>query len=129
LGLYMAENDWTVEFHDEFDKEFNQLAEVVQNEILTLALLVKREGPQLGRPHADTLNASKYSNMKELRTKVNNGVWRIAFAFDPNRRAVMLIAADKAGKSEKRFYKQLIATADARFAQWLKEIEKNGSHT
>ncbi|WP_312863458.1 type II toxin-antitoxin system RelE/ParE family toxin [Rhizobium leguminosarum] len=71
-------------------------------------------GPQLGRPYADTLKGSKHSNMKEMRFSAVDSEWRAAFAFDPQRNAILLIAGDKCG-SQKRFYKQLIAKADIRF--------------
>ena len=57
--------------------------------------------------------------MKELRFNADNGVWRVAFAFDPKRRAVLLLAGDKSGTSEKRFYRQLIKKADDRFDRHL----------
>jgi hypothetical protein len=53
--------------------------------------------------------------MKELRFEAADGVWRVAFAFDPVRAAVQLVAGDKSGVSEKRFYKRLIDIADRRF--------------
>ncbi|WP_352550147.1 type II toxin-antitoxin system RelE/ParE family toxin [Mesorhizobium australicum] len=62
-------------------------------------------GPQLGRPHADTLNESSFANMKELRFDADDGVWRVAFAFDRKRKAILLVAGDQSGVSEKRFYK------------------------
>jgi hypothetical protein len=68
---------------------------------------------------ADTLNGSQFSNMKELRFKAAGGVWRVAFAFDPNREGVLLVAGDKSGGSEDRFYKRLIAKADERYAGHL----------
>jgi len=58
--------------------------------------------------------------MKELRFDADNGVWRVAFAFDPKRQAVLLVAGNKAGTSRKRFYKQLVKKADERFTEWLK---------
>ena len=61
--------------------------------------------------------------MKELRCNAADGVWRIAFAFDPDRQAILLVGGDKSGGSEKRFYKQLIARADDRFDRHL-EIRK-----
>jgi len=57
--------------------------------------------------------------MKELSCNAADGVWRIAFAFDPSRQAILLVAGDKSGGSEKRFYKQLIAKADERFERHL----------
>ena len=77
--------------------------------------LVEQFDPQLGRPRADTLSGSRHPNIKELRFDAADGVWRVAFAFDPNRKAILLAAGDKSGGSEKRFYRQLIAKADARF--------------
>ena len=77
--------------------------------------MLERFGPQLGRPRVDTLKGSRHANMKELRFDAADGVWRVAFAFDPKRNAVLLIAGDKSGGAEKRFYRQLIAKADERF--------------
>ena len=53
--------------------------------------------------------------MKELRFSVGDGEWRIAYAFDPRRHAIMLVGASKSGVSSDRFYRRLIATADRRF--------------
>lgn len=107
--------DWLVLIHDAFEPEFDNLPEAVQDEILAHAKLLERFGPLLGRPRVDTLNGSRHSNMKELRFEAADGVWRIAFAFDPKRRAVLLVAGDKSGGSERRFYAELIRKADARF--------------
>jgi hypothetical protein len=110
---------WTVSFAEEFEPEFDVLPQEVQDAILARALLLEREGPMLGRPHADTLTGSKHANMKELRCNAADGVWRIAFAFDPDRQAILLVGGDKSGGSEKRFYKSLIARADDRFDRHL----------
>jgi hypothetical protein len=63
----------------------------------------------------DTLNDSRHANMKELRVGGTDGEWRVAFAFDPRRRAILLVAGDKSGGSEKKFYRALIRKADDRF--------------
>jgi hypothetical protein len=57
--------------------------------------------------------------MKELRFAAADGVWRIAFAFDPERQAILPVAGDKSGVAQRRFYKALITKADARFAEHL----------
>ncbi len=80
---------WTVEIGDEFEPEFNNLHEDVRTEILALSRLLQQFGPQLGRPRADTLNGSRYANMKELRFSAADGEWRLAFAFDPKRKAIL----------------------------------------
>lgn len=114
---------WTVLYHDAFLPEFEELAEDVQDELLALAELLGESGPTLGRPHADTLAGSKHANMKKLRFTADDGVWRVAFAFDPKRRAIILVAGDKGGVAQKRFYKGLIAKADARFAEHLETLK------
>ena len=81
-------------------------------------------GPMLGRPHVDTLKNSKHNNMKELRFDAADGVWRVAFAFDIARQAVVLVAGDKSGGSEAQFYRNLIATADKRFDDHLARQKK-----
>jgi len=115
---------WEVEFHEEFDPEFDALPEDVQDDIRALAGALEAIGPLLGRPHADTLKGSRYANMKELRVDAADGVWRVAFAFDPRRTAVLLVAANKSGVSEKRFYRQLLEKADRRFAEHLSRMKK-----
>ncbi len=110
---------WLVEFDDAFAVEFRELEPVVQEELLAVARLLADYGPQLGRPYADTLKGSKHANMKELRFAALDCAWRVAFAFDPERKAVLLVAGDKSGGSQRRFYRQLIAKADARFSAHL----------
>ena len=96
----------------------------VQDELLAVSALLETYGPALGRPHVDTLAGSKHANMKELRFRAADGVWRVAYAFDPNRQAILLIAGDKAGVAQARFYKALIRKADARFSSYLKALKE-----
>jgi hypothetical protein len=113
---------WIVEFHPEFNTEINQLSSNVRVELLAHARLLAEFGPTLKRPHADTLNGSGFANMKELRFKAGGGVWRVAFAFDPRRHGIMLVAGNKTTSSSRRFYKDLIAKADARYREHLTTI-------
>lgn len=114
---------WTVTNHDDFDAEFDALPEAVQDALLAVALVLADMGPVLGRPHVDTLEGSRYPNMKELRFDADDGVWRVAFAFDPARKAILLVAGDKSGVAQRRFYKTLIAKADTRFANHLEKLK------
>ena len=115
---------WAVELGDEFEPEFYALPGDVRLEILAISRLLQQFGPQLGRPRVDTLKGSRHANMKELRFDAADGVWRVAFAFDPKRRAVLLVAGDKSGGSETRFYKQLAIKADERFDARLARLKK-----
>src|SRR5882724_4444130 len=103
---------WTVATTDEFDEWFTALDEDGRVEVMAKVHLLKILGPRLARPHADTLNGSRHSNMKELRADTKDKVMRVAFAFDPDRAAILLVAGDKSGVNQKRFYRQLIAKAD-----------------
>jgi len=114
---------WPIVFHPKFDREFEDLAESVQDELLAHLKLLQQFGPQLGRPRVDTLKGSRHNNMKELRFDAADGVWRFAFAFDPNRRAILLCGGDKSGVSEKRFYRLLIDKADERFDAHVARIK------
>lgn len=123
--------EWTIAFYADFEEEFAELSEAVQDELLATLLLLKQFGPGLGRPAVDTLEGSKHSNMKELRFDADDGVWRVAFAFDPRRKAILLVAGDKSGVAQKRFYKQLLKKADKRFDEHLDMLKekKDGKNT
>lgn len=115
---------WTVLLHDDFVVEVQALKEELQDELLAHAHLLAEFGPSLGRPTVDTLKGSRHANMKELRFAWHRGAWRVAFAFDPRRRAVLLVCADKDGADQKRFYKRLLMLADGRYDDHLSSLEK-----
>jgi len=118
-------NPWKVRFAREFDREFGALDEAVQIELVSHAEVLEQLGPNLGRPIVDTLRGSLYSNMKELRFNADGGVWRVAFAFDPDSNGILLVAGNKAdlwGRNEKDFYKRLIGTADERFGAYVDRV-------
>jgi hypothetical protein len=121
---------WTVQIADEFQSEFLALDRAVRIELAANAAVLEQFGPHLGRPRVDTLNGSRHANMKELRFRAARGVWRVAFAFDPQRRAILLVAGDKGGIGEGRFYRSLTRRADSRFEAHLArmaELEKGDS--
>ena len=117
---------WVVKINREFKPEFDRLQEDVQDAILTMSRHLQQFGPQLGRPQVDTLKGSRHANMKEARFSVADGEWRLAFAFDPRRRAMLLVAGDKSGGSARRFYRALIRKADERFDRHLARLAKEG---
>jgi hypothetical protein len=116
---------WTVFFHDAFDAEFEALVEELQDELLAHAKLLAAFGPDLGRPTVDTLKGSRHTNMKELRFSWSGQVWRVAFAFDPQRQAILLVGGDKGGADQRRFYKRLLAVADARYDDHLDTLSQS----
>ncbi len=120
---------WIVSFHDAFDTEFAALVEDLQDELLAHALLLAEFGPSLGRPTVDTLKGSRHANMKELRFAWNGQVWRVAFAFDPQRQAILVVGGDKGGADQRRFYKRLLTVADARYDDHLGSLGQSGKES
>ena len=104
--------------------KFDALPDDVHSELRAHALVLEQFGPHLGWPRVDTPKGWRHANMKELRFDAGDGVWRVAFAFDPKRNAVLLIVGDNSGGGAKRFYRQLIAKADERFDEHLSRTKK-----
>ena len=113
---------WEVIYHPLFALEHESLPRYVQVALGKRVEVLHQQGPSMGRPRADTLRASRYANMKELRLKTRIGVWRVAFIFDPNRQAILLLAGNKEGENERRFYSDFIREADDRFDDHLDRL-------
>ena len=113
---------WPIFFDDECAVWFEGLNEGLQDAILALVGLLREYGPQLGRPRVDTLKGSKFDNMKELRVQYAGEPWRILFAFDPERNAILLVGGNKAG--DKGWYKRNIPIAEDRYAVHLRKIRE-----
>lgn len=103
---------WKVVSVPEYEDWFKQLDDDSRKAISAKVEVLIEYGPELSRPHADTLKGSRISNLKELRANTEAHIYRIAYCFDPERKAIILTAGDKKGKNEKRFYKSLIAKAE-----------------
>lgn len=119
--------NWETIIAPDFDPELDELPLAVREKLFSYVNLLEIHGPALGRPYVDTLNGSRYANMKEFRFNADDGVWRVAFAFDPERRAVLLVAGDKSGTSERRFYRTFITKADNRFDKYLDNLSEERS--
>ncbi len=111
---------WDIEYTDEFGVWWETL-DIEQQESLAASVeLLRQLGPQLPRPHADTLQNSRHKNMKELRTQHAGRPLRTLFAFDPRRCAILLIGGDKTG--DDRFYERMIPVADDLYDLHLKTL-------
>lgn len=115
---------WKVEFHEEFLPEFQEFSGPVRRQVYSLIETLAMFGPQLGRPHVDTLKGSKQPNLKELRLRADSGAWRVAFAFDAKRQAILLVGGDKSGVSQSKFYRNLIEIAERRLHQHQTSLAK-----
>lgn len=94
--------------------------------IIAALEVLQAEGPTLGRPLVDTIKGSRHKNMKELRPgSGGRSEIRILFAFDPKRRAILLVAGDKS-RDWTRWYKRNIPVADQRFNDHLDTLRRRG---
>lgn len=113
---------WHIETTDRFDEWFESLDGVDMENVLAGLLLLEEKGPGLSRPYADTIKKSKYTNMKELRIQSKGKPIRAFFAFDPERKGIVLCAGKKVGK-EKRFYDEMIPIADNEYSEHLQKMK------
>ena len=116
--------EWTVLLDEEFEIWLESQEAGLGREVLAHAGLLKAHGPSLGRPRVDTVEGSKFQNMKELRIQYQGDPWRVLFAFDPERKAVLLVGGNKRG--DNRWYKKNVPVADERFRRHLDREEHNG---
>lgn len=113
---------WEVEFTDEFGEWWRGLTASEQESVNAKILVLQSRGPSLGRPHADSIQSSRHASMKELRIQHEGRPYRILFAFDPRRTAMLLIGGDKTGKDN--WYQEFVPKADKIYDQHLAEIAK-----
>lgn len=122
---------WSIKTTNTFDNWFNALGDSDRTNVLASMIVLRERGPLLARPYADTVNGSIFNNMKELRIQSKGDPIRAFYAFDPERKGILLCAGNKTG-NEKRFYELMIPIADNEFTQHLKKLNKernNGKNT
>jgi hypothetical protein len=115
---------WDVEFNDTFAEWWDTLSEQAQEDVAVKVKLLEKAGPALGRPHADTLaKQSRHPNMKELRIVHRGDAYRVLFAFDPRRVAILLLGGRK---PDQKWYKTAIPAADKLFDRHLAQLREEG---
>jgi len=117
-------NEWEVEYTDEFGAWWEGVTEAEQESIASSVGLLEAKGPQLGFPHSSGINGSRHAHMRELRIQHEGRPYRILYAFDPRRSAILLIGGDKTG--DKRWYDQYVPVADRLYDAHLEALEKEG---
>jgi len=112
---------WSVRYTDEFADWWETLTEDEQEDVSACVnQLIDR-----GRPYVDSVNGSRHSNMKELRTQSGGNPLRTFFVFDPTRSAILLIGGNKRG--DKRFYDRMVPIADDLYDEFLNELKREGN--
>lgn len=115
---------WNVEYTDEFGEWFDTLAEREQNRMVAGVELLEVHGPSLDHPHSSGIVGSRHDHMRELRIQIGGKPFRVFYAFDPRRNAILLIGGDKTG--DKRFYERMIPIADDLYDEHLDQIRREG---
>ena len=115
--------EWQVEGTDEFYLWFAGLTPEERISLAATIDLLEEKGPSLGRPHVDTLRGSKYTNLKELIVQHAGDPYRVIFAFDPRRTAILLLGGRK---TDSKWYKSAIPEAEKLYARYLQEIKDEG---
>jgi hypothetical protein len=112
---------WEVEFSDEFGEWWDELTAAEQKSVDYTVSLLQEVGPALRMPHSSGIETSRHTHMRELRIQHEGRPYRVLYAFDPRRVALLLIGGDKTGSD--RWYEQAVPRADAIYDRHLRELE------
>jgi len=113
---------WNVEYTDEFGEWWGTLTEAEQTDIVAAVGLLEVRGPALPYPYSSDVRGSRFGQMRELRIQHRGSPYRILYAFDPERTAILLIGGNKTGN--RRWYEKFVPMADRLFAEHLKSLQK-----
>lgn len=117
---YIPSMEYGIQLTEECSEWIVGLSQSAQSDIMSVIGLLEELGPQLGYPYSSKINGSKYSHMRELRIQHRGKPYRILYAYDPRRMAILLIGGNKS--EDKKWYKKFTAQADKLYAQHLTRI-------
>lgn len=117
---------WDVEYTDEFEVWWTGLDEAEQDDIAATVGLLEEKGPSLPFPFSSGIEQSRHSHMRELRIQHAGDPYRVLYAFDPRRAAILLIGGNKTG--DDRWYDKMIPIADRLYDDHLTELSKAGDN-
>lgn len=115
---------WEVEYTDEFGAWYRLLSEAVQDDIDRNVGLLEAKGPQLPFPYSSGVSTSRHAHLRELRVQSNGEPYRIFYAFNPLRSAILLVGGSKQGDA--RFYERVVPVADDLYDIHLEELRREG---
>lgn len=115
---------WEVEYTDELGQWWDGLNEAEQESIDVSVRLLEQRGPHLGFPHSSGIDSSRHAHMRELRVQHAGRPYRILYAFDPRRSAILLLGGDKTGNG--RWYETFVPVADGLYDIHIATLKKEG---
>lgn len=116
---------WDVEYTDEFERWWLGLSEPEQESVAASVGLIEQFGPQLPFPHSSGIGRSRHGHMRELRVQHQGRPYRVFYAFDPRRVAILLIGGDKTG--DDLWYERFIPLADRLYDEHLETLKHEGA--
>ncbi|HBE20363.1 MAG TPA: addiction module toxin RelE [Cyanobacteria bacterium UBA11149] len=115
---------YEVEYTDEFEQWWKTLDEEMQDSIDVVVKRLEEMGPNLPFPYTSGIKESRHSHLRELRVQHKREPYRILYAFDPRRVAVLLVGGSKKGND--RWYEENVPKADKLYNELLKELKNEG---
>lgn len=115
---------WEIEGTDEFDEWFDGLADAERASVVAAVDYLELKGPQLGAPQTSGIHSSRHPHMRELRIQHQGRPYRVLYAFDPRRTAILLLGGDKTG--DDRWYERNVPIADDLYDTYLAELKREG---
>ena len=112
---------WEVEYTDEFEAWWVDLDEGEQIDIDAVVGILEEKGPHLPYPYSSDVKGTKYGSIRELRIQHKGKPYRILYAFDPHRTAILLIGGRKAGGQ--RWYEKYVPLAEKIYEKHLKTLK------
>lgn len=119
----MPHGDWSVAYTDEYERWFDTLSVSDQSSIDAHVRNLQRLGPLLPFPYSSGIRSSRHGHMRELRVQSGGKPFRVIYAFDPRRVAILLIGGRKTG--DERFYSRMIPLADTLYDKHLSSIKED----
>jgi hypothetical protein len=116
--------EWEVEYTDEFEDWWSGLSEAEQEDVAAYVTLLEKKGPTLPFPYSSDIRGARHTHMRELRVQHKGRPYRVLYAFDPRRAAILLIGGDKTG--DDRWYETNVPLADELYDRHLVALEKEG---
>jgi hypothetical protein len=116
--------EWEIEVTGEFEQWWNSLSEAEQVDVRACVLLLRQFGPALRFPFSSGVTTSRHSHMRELRIQHRGEPYRVLYAFDPRRTAILLLGGKKTG--DPRWYETAVPVADRLYDEYITELKREG---
>ena len=116
--------EYPVEFTTEFERWWDALTPEEQEDVRASVVLLREFGPTLRFPHSTGVVSSRHNRMRELRIQHGGEPYRVLYAFDPRRTAILLIGGCKTG--EDRWYETFVPLADRLYDDYLEDLRREG---